>query len=131
MLELLPINNRNITNRSSFLSELTELDNAIGSLFPDTWGSDDRWDETDSCYIYQLNLPGYRKEEVKVNLINNKLSISAISKRNGNEKRFYREVYLADNVIDISKGTAKLEDGVLSVVFPKTERAKGREIKVE
>jgi HSP20 family protein len=43
----------------------------------------------------------------------------------------YRRVFELDPAIDTSKVSAKIEQGVLTVTLPKSERVKPRKIKVD
>jgi HSP20 family protein len=70
-------------------------------------------------------IPGYKPENVKVSLENSVLTLSG-EKANGSFKRSFT----VPNTIDTDRIEATVEHGVLTVVLPKAEKAKPREIAV-
>lgn len=89
--------------------------------------------EKDEEFELNIDLPGYKKEDVKAELKDGYLTVSAISKSENEEKeddkylrreRFYgscsRSFYVGDSVgqNDIK---AKFEDGILKLTVPKKE----------
>ena len=108
-----------------------------GKLFPATDVS-----ENDDAVTLSLELPGVRSEQVQLSLEGNTLSIKAEKKHEESENSehvrrlersfgtFERRFTLSD-AIDPDKIEAALADGILTVVLPKSERAKSREIEVK
>ena len=88
------------------------------------------WSETENSYVADVSLPDVKKGDVKVSINANLIEISAKSKGNGREGQFYNKFTVPERG-DIDKITSKLEDGVLTITLPKSEKAKGREVKVE
>ncbi|HCP14463.1 MAG TPA: heat-shock protein Hsp20 [Peptococcaceae bacterium] len=88
--------------------------------------------DKDKEYLIQADLPGIKKEEVKVDLDAGRLTISVErEERIDEEKKNYvhkerryssmsRSIYLADAKSDGIK--AKLEEGVLNISIPKEEK---------
>ena len=90
--------------------------------------------ESDAGYELHIDLPGYKKENVKAELKNGYLTIGAESKQDNDQKdengkyirreRYYgtcsRSFYVGEDVMqeDIK---AKFEDGILKVFVPKKE----------
>ena len=99
----------------------------------------------DGDHIYvEAELPGYRKDEIDINLENQTLTISAEHKeskenkpsdkgewllRERRDSRFLRSFTLPATV-DPQSVLAKLNDGVLTVTLDKREEAKPRRITV-
>jgi len=91
--------------------------------------------------VVSVELPGVSKEDVKINLENDILSISGERKEKGAQEgtkqiarerwagKFSRTVRLPYDV-EASAVHAELADGLLTVVLPKAESAKPREIAV-
>ncbi|KAI3514156.1 hypothetical protein L1887_12475 [Cichorium endivia] len=91
------------------------------------------WKETPEAHIFKADLPGLKKEEVKVELQEGKiLQISGERRREKEEKNdkwhrverssgnFVRQFRLPDNV-KVDQVKAKMENGVLTVTVPKQE----------
>lgn len=101
-------------------------------------------DEGDK-YIIKVDMPGVKKDEIKLNVFDNSLEISAQHKEEEEEKKknyvrkerseisYYRTLPLPEKVVS-DKTQAKLSDGVLNITIPKavpTEKPKGRSIQVQ
>ncbi len=98
--------------------------------------------EDDEAVTVKVDLPGLRKEDIAVETKDGLLTIRAERRSEREEKgktfhrvertvgRFMRRFALPDGV-DVDATTARYEDGVLTVVLPKTERAKGRKVEVQ
>ena len=97
--------------------------------------------EKDKQYIFSMDLPGFKKEDVKVEVKDHTLSIEANRTQEYDESKdkiyrkerralkrseFYR---LPDNVLE-NKIQAKVEDGVLRVYLPKKEESKPKLISI-
>ena len=90
--------------------------------------------ETEGSYELDIDLPGYKKEDVKAELKDGYLTISAATNTNNGQKdengkyirreRYYgncsRSFYVGENITqeDIK---ARFEDGILKIVVPKKE----------
>lgn len=83
-------------------------------------------DEDEANYILTLELPGYKQADLDVSVENETLTISA--KRG--EHTFNQSATLPRG-IDASKIEGKLEDGILTLTFPKAESAKLRKVTVK
>jgi HSP20 family protein len=85
------------------------------------------------------NLPGFKKEDVRISVQENQLVIEAKCDNKKEEKKgtmyrcerysgnYKRTLYLPENV-DVSKIEAKMEDGVLKLTVPKKEASPQKEI---
>ena len=71
-------------------------------------------------------VPGYKPESVKVAIENRVLTMSG-EKENGS----FRRSFTVPGTIDTDKIEASLEHGLLTVIMPKAEEAKPREIPVK
>jgi HSP20 family protein len=130
-----------------------EFDSMLGRFFgnrmPDDGGNYlapygvDVREDGDHIYV-EAELPGYRKDEIDINLENQTLTISAEHKENRENKhsdkaewllrerrysRFLRSFTLPATV-DPQSVQAKLNDGILTVTLDKREEAKPRRITV-
>jgi len=97
--------------------------------------------ETDDDFIIECDLPGLDKKDIRLDLENDNLRITAEKKVSDESKkgRFFRQeryygriertVRLPDYV-DKNSIQAKYEDGVLKITVPKKESAKGETKKI-
>ena len=96
-------------------------------------------------YVIKAEMPGVKKDEIKLNIFENSLEISAQHKEEEEEKKknylrkersevsYYRSLPLPEKVVS-DKTSAKLTDGVLSITIPKvtpTPKPKSSSIQVQ
>lgn len=95
--------------------------------------------ETKDEYLLEADMPGVGKAGLEVLLENNELTI--VGRRQPQPSagellyhecnpRDFRRSFVLDPIIDTSKITAQIEQGVLKVRLPKAERVKPRKVKV-
>lgn len=97
--------------------------------------------ETAGHHVMHFDLPGIKQEDIQIEMNNNQLIISGERKTDNHYEdsnvqrversfgRFQRSFTLPQNV-DAQKIEANYENGVLTLVLPKTEEAKPRQIKI-
>lgn len=82
--------------------------------------------ETEDGYEYQINLAGFKRESIKVNLENHQLKVKA----NQGDKVF-SNVYSVPKKADSSASVAKYEDGMLFIKINKKLSEKAIELEVK
>ncbi len=99
-------------------------------------------EETDDAFIVRAELPGMKKEDIKLTITEDSLTISGERKRAKEEKnktyhrmeiaygKFVRTIEFPVDV-DPKKAKAVYKDGILEITVPKSERAKPKEIEIE
>jgi HSP20 family protein len=100
--------------------------------------------ETEKGFALELVAPGFRKEDLKINLENDLLTISAEGKAEEGQKtdklirseykfRSFKRSFTVSDKIDANNIEAKYENGVLTLHLPKKEEAKAstKEINVQ
>jgi HSP20 family protein len=96
--------------------------------------------ETKDGYVLEAEMPGVSKEGLEVTLEGNEMTIVGHRSNEGTtgaplfQERAavdYRRVFELDPAIDTSKVTAKMEQGVLSLTLPKSEKVKPRRVTVD
>ena len=93
--------------------------------------------ETKEDFVVEMAAPGLKKEDFKIELENNLLTISSertseqdrnednrYSKREYSYESFQRSFTLPKEVVDSDKIQARYENGLLHLVIPKKEEAK-------
>jgi len=98
--------------------------------------------ETDQAYDVKAEIPGVKKEDIKVDVVGNRVSIVAECKQESEEKdkgtvvrseRYYGQqsrVFTLESDIDDSKAEAKYEDGVLHLILPKKAGTTSRKLPI-
>lgn len=98
--------------------------------------------EREGKFYVHADLPGMNKDDVKVELFDDMLTIEGERKQEKSEERegysysecnygsFYRSIPLPEGV-DTSKATADFRKGVLEVTMPVTSTAKGKSRQIE
>jgi len=98
--------------------------------------------ENDKAYVVEVDLPGLKKEDVKVTLQDNVLTIQGERRLAREEKgvdyhrqeRFYGKFlrsFTLPETVDADKVSAEFKDGVLRLTLPKREPSAGRVIEVK
>ena len=99
--------------------------------------------ETNEDYIIDVAAPGMKRDEFKVELDNNVLTISSIREENQEEhdetrnytrrefnyQSFQRSFTLPENKVEGEKISARYVDGVLHITVPKKDEAKVKPVK--
>jgi HSP20 family protein len=94
--------------------------------------------ETNEDFRIEVAAPGMKREDFKVELDNNLLTISSQREENNERKdpdgtytrrefsyqSFQRSFTLPENKVEGDKIAARYEDGILKIVVPKNEKAK-------
>jgi HSP20 family protein len=99
-------------------------------------------EEGDQDYHITAELPGLRKEDVKITLQEGVLTLQGERKQEREEKgkRFHRversyggfvRSFALPDVVDEAKVLAEFKDGVLHIRLPKSEKAKPKAIEVK
>ena len=98
--------------------------------------------EHDSEFQVLANLPGFKKEDVKITVHDNQLVIDATYNSNKEEKKgtvyrcerysgsYRRSLYLPENA-DSTRIGARMEDGVLTLSIPKKPETPKKEIVIQ
>lgn len=98
--------------------------------------------ENETEYTVRADLPGVNKDDIKVDISGNRVSIAAETKRieekkqGGNvvrSERYYGEQYRSftlEHDIDDAKANAKFEGGVLELVLPKKAQQGSRKLQI-
>lgn len=99
--------------------------------------------ESDDAYTVKAEIPGVSKEDIKVSIDGNQVSISAETKKETEEKsgetvvrseRYYGQQYRSFTLaceVDDAKSEARYENGVLELTLPKKSGPSGKQLLVK
>jgi HSP20 family protein len=97
-------------------------------------------EERDDAYVIEAELPGVKRQDVNIELVGNELAITGeikererkgdVRRRTRRTGRFEYRVTLP-NQVDAEKIEADLDQGVLTVRVPKSEREQRRKIEIK
>ncbi len=98
--------------------------------------------ETDTHYLLSFDLPGVKKDEVKIEVLDNLLIVSGERNKEHKEQtkgRVSQEKYYGSFMrsftlpsdLDANKVEAHFENGVLQIALPKMEMSKGKQIQIK
>ncbi len=113
-----------------------------GSLFPSIWTPAVDIKENDNEYVVKCELPGVSKDDVKITLESNILTIRGEKKQEKDVKddnfhcveRSYgsfQRLFTLPTTVENDKIDAVYQDGVLTIILPKAEEAKPKQIEVK
>lgn len=115
--------------------EIDEYENAVWMPLTDIYEDKDK-------YTLKLDLPGIKKEDVKISFVNGQLSISGERVQESETKdakchriersfgKYFRSFNLPEH-IQSDKISAEFKDGQLTINIPKAEEAKPKEIEIK
>ena len=95
--------------------------------------------ENEDEILLHADMPGVVKDNIKVNIDNGTLTLSAVrnleAKKSATWEEFgtveYKRSFSVPQTIDVSKVDAELKEGVLRLHLPKSEAAKPRQIEIK
>jgi HSP20 family protein len=98
--------------------------------------------EDDKNYMVEADLPGFKKEDIKVSIDGNQVTVSAETKEEKEERskgmlRSERHVgqqyrsFTLPNDVDDAKAEAKYENGVLHLTLPKKSAGSRKQISIQ
>lgn len=136
------------------LREVSRLQNRIDRLFDDLFGgfgSEGEWgaysslpacdyDESEKEFRFNMDLPGVPKEDVKIELHDNQLTVRGERKEEkraegarGAMERYYgafERSFTLPGTVDPDRVSADYKDGVLTIVVPKSAASQPKLIKI-
>jgi len=101
------------------------------------------WTETEHEFVMSVDLPGVKKDDVKIEVQGNTLLLSGERKKEMSADKkakyqtyersygFFQRRFTLPTTVDADKIEARFEDGVLELMFPKTESAKPRKVEIQ
>jgi HSP20 family protein len=157
MSQLLPERRRpRAPERWEPFQEFEQVTERMRRMLEETFGGFGRWpsllqetagwsppvdiEEQDDAYVLEAELPGVRRENIDIELVGNELAITGelkekertgvVRRRTRRTGRFDYRVTLPEQV-DAEQIDASLDEGVLTVRVPKSERAQRRKVAIK
>jgi HSP20 family protein len=137
----------NVSLYDPFSSRLNKLFNnfpAFPAMFEEKEGLGIKIDvsEDEKNFSVRADIPGVKKEDIRVDIDGNRVSISAEAKKSKEEKKenvVYSERYegkvfrsfTLDSNVDEAKAEAKYADGVLELTLPKKGNGSAKRLAVQ
>lgn len=121
-LQLAPFH-AGFASRSRWINQL--LSDSLSDWLGDSGQLGLSYDEKEGIYTATLDLPGYKREEINVEVSDGHVIVTAENKRRG---RVAQSWYVSD--VDTGKIDAKLEDGTLTLSLPKVPEALPKRVEV-
>lgn len=99
--------------------------------------------EDEKNFIVRANIPGFKKEDIKVDIDGNRVSISGETKSQKEEKKDEKVIYseryegrvyrsfTLDSTIDEANAQANYKDGVLKLTLPKSSNGKVKRLSID
>ena len=98
--------------------------------------------ETDQAYIVKAEMPGLKKDDIKVAIDGNQISISVEARKEEEQKignmvrneRYYGQQYRSITLpqeVDDSNAEARYQDGVLELTLPKKPGTGSKQIAIQ
>jgi len=104
--------------------------------------SADMWEENGKVHI-KMAMPGIKKEDIKITITDDQVSISGNSKQEEEEKDKKRKYYYRSmessfeqtfnlpTKVDSNKAEAEFKDGVINITLPEEKAIKPKEIEIK
>ena len=113
-----------LMTKNNRFAGLNLFDDDLG--FPTPLVNSGNWTEDENAYYMSIDMPGFSREDIMVTIEADNLSIVAENEK----RRSLRYEASLLKTIDAEKITASLDNGVLTVTMPKSERMKPRKIEI-
>jgi HSP20 family protein len=145
---MIPITRSRGSALDSLLGMSREMDRLAGTMWPDVENGSlmampAEVVETDDEVRFEVEMPGFRNEDLDITLENNVLTIAGEKKAQREEGRKdtdyrlferrygrYQRSFTVPPTVRGDQCEAQYEDGILSVRLPKSEEAKPRRIQI-
>ena len=127
-------------SRSLFSELFRDLEDLLPSLstMQESFRPMVRVDENENSFVLDIDLPGVRQEDVKIDVNDDVLTVSgerkSKSSREGSEEESYRSFRQSLSLprgTDINKIEANYENGCLEITIPKSQLAQSRSIQIK
>jgi HSP20 family protein len=113
---------------------INDFDNAFFTPYESLSTDNIRFNESKETFHVEIDLPGVKKEDLKVTLEDSTVFVEAkrsiTSKTGTKEETFTRSFKVNSNEYDLSLLGAGITDGMLRIAVPRSEKKKAKVIQV-
>jgi|TARA_Y100000389_G_C17462892_1_gene523154 HSP20 family protein len=127
-----------------FNNEIDGFDSIVDQLFSDlsidprfssmNVNTISQYNENDKEYFLTMDIPGMSKDDLEIAFEHNRLKVSGqrkSDKYNSYEYGKMERMFSIPSNVETDKISAKIENGVLNIILPKTKTSMGRKITVK
>ena len=127
-----------------FNNEIDTFDNIIDQFFTDlsidprfssvNGNTTSHYNENDKEYYLTMDVPGISKDDIDIAFDNNRLKVSGQRKSDKYNSYEYGKMERSFNIpnnVQSDKISAKIDNGVLNILLPKTKSSIGKKITVK
>jgi HSP20 family protein len=124
-----------------FLGEWNRLPSGFKIYDERSFAPASEMSETENHFMMSVDLPGMKKDDIKIEMVDNVLTISGERKFEKTENKkiqryektygFFKRSFTLPATVDSDNIEAKYEDGVLEIHLPKIQAAKPRQIEIQ
>lgn len=133
-----------VAQTGSIFTPMRLFDDLLRGFIPDFQGTENflvvpRVDveDRDDEYVMTVDIPGVSQEDIVIEVADNRLTVTAErgvekegKRRSARVYGAFQRTFMLPSGVDTKNITAELENGVLSVHIPRTEKAKPRKIEI-
>ena len=123
---------RNVSNLFDYVNSSLEDDYKEWASSWKGWSSDNNthFNEEEDGYSFYLALSGLTKEDVKINVVDDYISVHAEGTSAGREVNYTKSFSIPTNA-DKETLEAKMENGMLSITISKREKDKNKTVEIK
>jgi HSP20 family molecular chaperone IbpA len=122
MFELAPRRPRQYSSLAKFVEDPDSIFGRFFGDFQDVFSEYDRYTNEDGNLVYEIEVPGFNKENLNVEIADGILTIKG--ERTSNSDKRQRQLYKRFTVSQSEEVDASIEDGILTLVFKQPEKKK-------
>lgn len=119
---------------SNFWSDMDDLFDRSATASPSTersFSDHTEVNETSDHYLLSVDLPGVKKEDLKINFSDGLLTLMAERKGKSQSYGVIKRSFRIPQSVEVEQIEASYEDGVLELYLPKKQSARPRQIEIQ
>jgi HSP20 family protein len=122
MFELAPRRTRQYSPLAKFVEDPDSIFGGFFGDFQDVFIDHDRYTDKDGNLVYEIEVPGFNKENLNVEIADGILTVKGERASNSDQRK--KQVYKRFTVSQSEEVDAEIKDGILTLVFKQPEKKK-------